>query len=113
MFDALPGSSSSCVVMFAQRLSKYCEVNFAARNLKALTLAEIVDDEVTGEDCSGALISGVLLFEKHTTKGPPECHDSMPSCFPRRAATPCAVFDPVCIREMYERGQGVGVLIVM
>jgi len=47
-FGALPGSPSSCVVMFAQRLSKCCEVSFTARGDSASALVAFADAEVTG-----------------------------------------------------------------
>lgn len=41
MFDALLGESSSCVVMFAPRLSEYCEASCSAWSVRASILAEV------------------------------------------------------------------------
>ena len=54
-----------------------------------------------------------VSFESIQQKDPPKCHDSMSSLFSRMATTLCGIVDPVCIRKLYERGQDVGVVIVM
>lgn len=79
--------------MFAQRLSRYCEVNCTSWDVRALGLAELASYQVTREDCRRVLIGAVRLFEKHTTKGPHECHGSMSSFFSvQEGRRHCAMF---------------------
>ena len=100
--------------MFAQCSSKYCEVDCAAWGVRASTRVELAGVEMNKRSFWWCVDPVVFMwFKEHTTKGLPECHDSMPSIFSGRATTLCNVFDPACVCKLYEGGEEVGVTIVM